>query len=287
MPNDPAASPVRITLLGTGSPLPDPGRAGPSTLVQAGTTRLLVDCGRGVLMRLTAAGVLPPMLTAVLVTHLHSDHLTDLNDVITTHWVMSGAPSTLHVIGPPRLGEVVDATLAALAPDIGYRLDHHDDLTWRPDVKVTEVSPGDSLTLGVGDDAVHIRVAATDHRPVEPTVAFRVETATGTSVVLGGDGVPCAGLDDLCHGADAYVQTVIRDDIIRQLPNARLQDICDYHSSVADAARTAARAGVRTLVLTHYVPALQPGQEDEWRGLATEHFDGDVVIGADLTSVEV
>lgn len=281
------AAPLHITLLGTGSPIPDPGRAGPATLVQTGGTRLLVDCGRGVLMRLTAAGVLPPMLTAVLVTHLHSDHLTDLNDVITTHWVMSGAPATLQVIGPPRTAEVVAATLAALAPDIGYRLDHHDDLTWEPDVAVTEVSAGDVLTLGTGADAVTVTVAATDHRPVEPTVAFRVETSSGKTVVLGGDGVPCAGLDELCRDADAYVQTVIRDDIVRMVPNQRLQDILDYHSSVGDAARTAARAGVGTLVLTHYVPALQAGQEDEWRALATEHFDGPVVLGPDLTTVQI
>src|SRR5213080_2723176 len=98
---------MQITMLGTGSPLPDPLRAGPATL--------LVDCGRGVLMRLAGAGVIPPMLSAVLVTHLHSDHLTDLNDVITTHWVMNAEPVTLSVFGPPGMREVVDATLGALA----------------------------------------------------------------------------------------------------------------------------------------------------------------------------
>ena len=93
---------LRVVTLGTGSPLPDPNRAGPSTLVVAGTTRLLVDAGRGVLMRLTGAGVLPPMLDAVLLTHLHSDHITDLNDVITTHWVMSTAPKPLHRLRATR-----------------------------------------------------------------------------------------------------------------------------------------------------------------------------------------
>lgn|GEM_PF-5647593 len=78
-------------------------------------------------------------------------------------------------------------------------------------------------------------------------------------MVLGGDGVPCPTLDELCRGADAYVQTVVRDDLVRLVPSQRFQDILDYHSSVAQAAQTAARAGVSTLVLTHYVPALQPG----------------------------
>jgi ribonuclease Z len=273
---------MQITLLGTGSPLPDPLRAGPATLVRSGGTTLLVDCGRGVLMRLAASGVIPPMLSAVLITHLHSDHLTDLNDVITTHWVMNPQPVTLSVFGPPGMREVVDATLGALAPDIRYRLAHHADLTEPPSVEVTEVTPGDSVDVG----AVTVRVAATDHRPVEPTVAYRLE-GDGRSVVLGGDGVPCAGLDELCNGADAYVQTVIRDDLVRQVPNTRFQDIIDYHSTVEDAACTAARADVRMLVLTHYVPPMAAGGSEEWRALAAKHFAGEIVLGDDLTTVDV
>jgi ribonuclease Z len=273
---------MEITLLGTGSPIPDPHRAGPATLVRSAGCMLLVDCGRGVLMRLVAAGVLPPMLSAVLVTHLHSDHLTDLNDVITTHWVMSGEPSSLQVFGPHGIGEVVDATLAALAHDIRYRLAHHADLTWRPMVEVTEVAPDARFEVG----SAAVRVAATDHRPVEPTVAYRVED-DGRSVVLGGDGVPCSGLDELCTGADAYVQTVIREDFVRLVPNARFQEIVDYHSTIEDAARTATRAGVGTLVLTHYVPAMAPEQRDDWRSLAAEHFAGDIVLGDDLTTIDL
>ena len=74
---------IDITLLGTGSPIPDANRAGPATLVRAGRSHFLVDCGRGVLMRLRRP-VSAPSTSAVLLTHLHSDHITDLNDVITT-----------------------------------------------------------------------------------------------------------------------------------------------------------------------------------------------------------
>jgi ribonuclease Z len=269
-------------LLGTGSPIPDPERAGPSTLVRSEGATLLVDCGRAVLLRLIAAGVLPLMLDAVLLTHLHSDHLTDLNDVITTQWVMSSAPTPLRVYGPPRTSEVIDATLAALAPDIEYRLAHHDDLTWKPQVEVVEVTAGEQFTAGTAT----VRVGATNHRPVEPTVAFRIDD-DARSVVIGGDGVPCAGLDDLCAGADAYVQTVLRADLVRAIPNPRLQDILDYHSSVEDAARTATRAGVRTLVLTHYIPRIAAGAEENWRALAAQHFGGRIVLGDDLTAIDV
>ena len=273
---------TKVTLLGTGSPIPDPRRAGPSQLVTADGLTVLVDCGRGVLMRLTAAGVLPPMLDGLLITHLHSDHITDLGDVITTRWVMSPIARPLTIWGPPGTQEVVDGTLASLRPDVRYRIDHHADLTEGPSVTVVEVSPGDTFSVG----SATVRVGATDHRPVEPTVAFRLEVGD-TSVVMGGDGVPCSGLDELCRGATAYVQTVIRDDLVKLVPMQRLQDILDYHSTVAQAAETAARAGVGTLVLTHYVPALQPGQEDDWRALATPHFGGPIVLGDDLTSVEL
>lgn len=273
---------MKITLLGTGSPLPDPRRAGPATLVKSAGSTLLVDCGRAVLLRLTAAGVLPSMLDALLITHLHSDHITDLNDLITTHWIMSPAGKALRIYGPPRTREVVDATLAALAPDIEYRLAHHADLTWRPYVEVTEVTPGDVLRCGTAI----VTVGATDHRPVEPTVAYRVED-DAKSVVLGGDGVPFDALDKLLRGADAYVQTVLRADMVRLVPNVRFQDVLGYHSTVEQAAETATRADVKTLVLTHYVPPMQPGQEDEWRQRAAEHFAGPIVLGDDLTAVEL
>jgi ribonuclease Z len=271
-----------VTLLGTGSPVPDPNRAGPATLVRAGGTLLLVDAGRGVLMRLAAAGAFPGMLGAVLLTHLHSDHLTDLNDVVTTRWVMSPVPNPLRVYGPPGTRQVVDGMLAMLAPDISYRLAHHDDLNDPPTVDVVEVAPGDELAIG----EARVVVGATDHRPVEPTVGYRVEHE-GRAVVLGGDGIPCAGLDALCAGADAYVQTVLREDMVRMIPMPRIQDVLDYHSTVEQAATTAARAGASILVLTHYVPALPPGQEDEWRALAAAHFAGEVVLGDDLTTISL
>jgi ribonuclease Z len=133
---------------------------------------------------------------------------------------------------------------------------------------------------------VAIRVAPTDHRPVEPTIAFRIEY-DGASVVLAGDGVPCASLDTLASGAGALVHTVIRKDIVALSPQQRVRDILDYHSSVEEAAATATRAGVGTLVLTHYVPAIAPGKEDEWRALAATEFTGPIELGDDLHRVDV
>ena len=273
---------IEITLLGTGSPLVDPLRAGPSTLVRAGGATLLFDCGRGVLMRAAAAGAAANGLTALLLTHLHSDHLTDLNDVITSRWVTTFEPNPLRVLGPPGTATVVEGTLASLAPDISYRLAHHDDLTWEPPVAVEEGLEGVVLEEG----GVRVIAAPTDHRPVEPSVGYRVEHE-GSAVVIAGDTVPCEGLDRLCAGADALVHTVIRADQVQAIPVPRLQDILDYHSSVEQAAQTAARGGVGTLVLTHYVPPMQPGAEEEWRAIAAAHFDGPIELGDDLHRVVV
>jgi len=273
---------MEVILLGTGSPLPSAQRAGPATLVKAGGANLLVDCGRGVIMRLTAAGVAPSAISAVLLTHMHSDHITDLNDIITSHWVMNPAPVKLKLYGPKGAQALVEATLAMLAFDVKYRLDHHADLNTPPQVEVTELSPGDAFEVGGCKISAH----RTDHSPVFPTLGYRIE-AGGVVAALAGDTVPCPELDMMCRGADIYVQTVIRDDLVKRVPSKRLQDILDYHSTVAQAAETATRAGVRTLMLTHYVPPLFPGQEEEWRSLARAHFAGEIVLGDDLTSAKV
>ncbi|MBV8927492.1 MAG: ribonuclease Z [Mycobacteriaceae bacterium] len=274
---------IEITLLGTGSPIPDPQRAGPSTLVSAGGQLLLVDCGRGVQQRLTAVGVGANALTALLLTHLHSDHIADLGDLLITRWVTTFGPATpLPIIGPPGTAEVVDAMLKAFGPDIGYRIAHHADLTEPPAVDVQEHLEG----LVWDRDGVRITVAPTDHRPVAPTIGFRV-SHVGASVVLAGDTVPCDSLDELAAGASALVHTVIRKDLVESVPQQRIRDICDYHSSVEQAAATAARAGVDTLVLTHYVPPIAPGQEDDWRAHAASAFDGRIELGNDLHTVQV
>ena len=275
---------IEGTLLGTGSPIPDAHRAGPSTLVRAGGQTFLIDCGRGVQQRLTAAGAAANGLSALLLTHLHSDHIADLGDVIITRWVSTFTPeqTPLQIIGPPGTAEVVDATLNAFSHDISYRIAHHRDLTSPPAVQVEEVTTG----VVWGSDGVAIRVAPTDHRPVTPTIGFRIEHADA-SVVLAGDTVPCESLDELAAGAGALVHTVIRKDLVELLPQQRIRDICDYHSSVEQAAATAARAGVGILILTHYVPAIAPGQEDEWRALAAKHFDRQIELGDDLLRVEV
>ena len=283
---------MKITLLGTGSPLPDPNRAGPSTLVSVGGHHIVVDCGRACVMRLVGAGVMPPFVNLVLLTHLHSDHICDLNDLVTTRWISTPAAmaSPLKIVGPVGTRQVVEGMLAMLALDEQYRLAHHEDLRTAGGMKI------DVIELRAGESHQHADVSIiafrTDHRPVEPTLGYRIQHE-GKVAALAGDTVPCDELLEGVRDADVYVQTVLREDAVRNLAQllpgnaGRLTDILDYHSTVQQAGQTAAVGGVKHLVLTHYVPAMQPGTEDEWRALAAEHFDGPITLGPDLTSVEV
>jgi len=273
---------MQVKILGSGSPLPDPNRAGPSTLVRTIAGDLLFDCGRGVLMRAAAAGSGAAALRALFLTHLHSDHITDLGDIFTMRWVMSLVANPLVVFGPVGSAALLLATETMLEADIGYRLAHHDDLNWRPSAVVTEVREG----VIFEHDSVKVTAALSDHAPVAPTIAFRIDDGEH-SVVIAGDTVPCQGLDDLCAAADILVHTVVRRDLIELFGVPRLTDVLDYHSSVEDAAQTAARNGVRTLLLNHLVPSPVQGSEQEWIDQATPHFEGEVLVAYDLLTLDI
>jgi ribonuclease Z len=236
-------------------------------------------------MRAAAVFTGAASIETLFLTHLHSDHTTDLNDIVTMRWAMSPIPNPLRIVGPVGTQGFVDRTVAMLSTDIGYRLAHHEDLQWEPEIIVTEV-PADGDTVVFEDDELTITAAPTDHAPVHPTLGFRVD-AGGASVVIGGDGVPCDGLDRLCKDATVYVQTVIRPSLVQAIPSPRLQDIIDYHSSNAQAGATAARAGVGTLVLTHPVPAPQPGTEQEWIDEAAVEFGGAIHLADDLFTLTI
>lgn len=273
---------MKLVTLGTGSPLPEAERAGPAVLVRAAGRDLLFDCGRGVLMRAAAVATGPLAFHTVFLTHLHSDHITDFNDILTMRWVMSPVPLPLRVVGPEGTQRFVDRTIEMLGDDIAYRLAHHDDLDWEPPCVVTEVNDG----LVSDDGGVRVTAAPTDHRPVHPSIGYRVE-ADGRAVVIAGDTVPCEGLDRLCAGADVYVQTVLRRSLVEAIPSPRLQDILEYHSSIQDAAATATRAAAGTLVMTHAIPSPWPGTEAEWIAEAAEVFSGEIVLARDLWECEV
>jgi len=233
-------------------------------------------------MRMAAVFSSAPQLTAVLLTHLHSDHITDFNDLVTSRWIMSPVANPLTVIGPVGTKQFVDRTLTMLSDDVGYRIAHHQDLHEGPVITVYEVERGEVFNDGL----VRIVAEPTNHAPVAPTVGYRFE-AEGKSAVIAGDTVPCEGLSSLVAGADVYVQTVIRRQLVEQVPMQRFLDILDYHSTTETAAQTAAEGGVGALVFTHPVPAPQPGTEQDWLDDAARFYDGPVHLAVDLFSLSL
>ena len=111
----------RVTLLGTGVPIPSPHRFGPSTLVEAGDQKLLIDAGRGAAIRLYQLNVPMGRLDALLLTHYHSDHTSGIPDVWLTGWLTShfGTRSKpFRVIGPPGARTLMENLERAYALDI-------------------------------------------------------------------------------------------------------------------------------------------------------------------------
>ena len=277
---------MQLIILGSGSPLPDPGRAGPATLVRSGAGDLLFDCGRGVLdaRRRGRFGCRGPARALPDPSAQRSHHGPQRH----RHVALDARPSNrspLAVYGPVGTTSLLQATEAMLELDIGYRLEHHADLT------VAALGGGRRMRAG-HRAATTGRCGSPRPRPTTPRSAPRSASGSrtgGRSVVIAGDTVPVLGAGRAARRrghARAHRGAAGPDRDRSALP--RLMDVLDYHSSVEDAARTAARNGVGTLVLTHLVPGPQPGTEGGMdRAGGRAHFDGDVVVAEDLLTLEV
>ena len=118
---------TKIVFLGTGTPIADPDRSGPSVAIVVNDTPYLVDLGPGVVRRASAArlagvkGLAATNLKHAFVTHLHSDHTVGYPDVIFTPWVL-GRNEPLKVYGPKGIRAMTEHILAAYQQDIDVRL---------------------------------------------------------------------------------------------------------------------------------------------------------------------
>jgi ribonuclease BN (tRNA processing enzyme) len=194
---------MEVVLLGTGYPRPDPDRAGPSTAVIVHGKYFIVDAGRAVVLRLSALQRPIPPITAVLLTHLHSDHTSGLPDLFNSSWVM-GRKQPLPLYGPRGTQEMVDGLLKFFAEDIHIRRDVVEKL----DAKGAEI---DVHIVNEGviykDDEVTIIAFAVDHRPVEPAFGYRFESA-GKIIVISGDTAPTDNLVKFGRAANILVNEV-------------------------------------------------------------------------------
>jgi ribonuclease Z len=255
-----------IVFLGTGSPLPSADRCGAGAVMVAGDTHVLVDCGWGAARRLIPSGVQPSRVDTAILTHLHSDHITDIPDFLFLRWV-TGSRKPLKVYGPEGTREVMDGFMQALRLDIGYRIAHHGEKL-HPDgikVEVEEItateSPGEVLPVG----SLLLEAFLVDHYPVVPAFGYRARYE-GRTVVFSGDTSKCDSLLQASKGADMLIcealNAAILDRTITTLkPNqptqaANLEDVPSYHITTMEVAELAQAAGVREVVLTHLIPSV-------------------------------
>jgi ribonuclease Z len=273
-----------FTLLGTGCPQCDPERLGPASLVRHAGHAFLVDCGSGVTQRLVAAGTTGAALDAIFLTHLHSDHIVDLFQLVISSW-HQGRDRPQRVFGPPGTRRFVDGLLALWQAELEQRIEHE----VRPSaaalaVEVTEIAASEIFRV----DDVAVTAVTVNHLPVRHAFGF-VFAAAERRLVFSGDTAFCPALVEAARGADVLVHECFIHGAMMPVPGVRtaegLRNVASYHTLSSEVGKIAAAADVGCLVLNHFVPT-----RFDKAALVAEvrrDYDGSLVVGEDLMSLDL
>lgn len=290
---------LHVALCGTGSPLPNPDRAGACTVVIAGKRMFVVDAGEGAARNIQLMGLPNGRIERLLLTHFHSDHIDGLGPMMLMRWTGSAATAPLPVHGPTGVEAVIAGFNAAYATDNGYRTAHHGEKivprggggAAAHSFALPAPGSGDSVVV-LDEDGVKVTAFRVAHDPVDPAVGYRFDYK-GRSVVISGDTAKSTSLELAAKGADLLVHEALQPRLVKHMTaalNARglantatiTEDILTYHATPEQAAESAKAAGVRQLVLSHIVPPV-PGRffYPAFLGEAKARFEGPIVIGED------
>ena len=290
----PASGHIRVTLLGTASgPPARVGVAGISTLIEAGDERLLVDAGRGLMQRLVEVGLPMSAVNKVVLTHLHSDHVVDVPDLLLSGWAASPSRRVpLEIWGPEGTRDMMAHLEQAFAFDIHVRRD------------VDEHAPAAGIQVIANDiqdgivyekNGVTVRAFAVDHGPVKPAYGYRLSYG-GRSVCLSGDTRPSENLVEACRGADVLIHEAIDEDVVRRTAQSKqLADaIIGHHTTPEQAAEIFQQVHPRLAVFSHIPPVsailertrrLYKGRAEEGRDLMVIDIGPDVIVRRAPTSI--
>jgi ribonuclease Z len=288
-----ASSVFRITLLGTGNPRPTEDRFGPSSLVEAGPHRVLIDAGRGATIRLLQAGGrdLLSGIDLVLLTHLHSDHTVGLPDLWLTGWIF-GRDRPLDVYGPPGTESMTRHLRRAFEFDVTNRRDVVEKLPAAgAELAGTDVEMETQGARGhvvLDRDGLKILAFPVDHGPDTPAYGYRIEYA-GRTAVFSGDSRPTPGLVVQAHGVDVLVHEVVSPALEER--SALVSDpgvverIIARHTSPEEAGRLFALARPRLAVYTHIVPSVATA--GDLIPPTRKEFKGRLAVGYDLMMITI
>jgi ribonuclease Z len=274
-----------VTLLGTGSPIPEPDRAGPATLVEAAGLKLLFDVGRTAPVRLAQVNVALGALDRVFITHLHSDHVAGLPDL----WLSGFLPmqygqrkGPLQIVGPPGTTKLAEGLSAA------YEVDVRSRLRTSPEAAPTTVISGTEFSQdGLVFEASDVRVTAfrVDHVPGMDCFGYRIDYA-GRSVVISGDTTVSENLIKYSAGTDLLIHEVFATQPAL-LGNIVFRAIARIHVTPQQAGEIFSRVQPRLAAYSHIVlfgTATTPAPTvDEVEAQTRQTYTGPLVIGQDLT----
>jgi ribonuclease BN (tRNA processing enzyme) len=278
---------TRLILLGTaGGPTPKVRRAAPSQAIVVGERIYLIDCGDGVARQLALAGLPTQQLRAVLITHQHSDHNAGYGPLFLLSWG-AALSRPVDVYGPPPLIEMTRHLLEAYDYDITLRMRDEGRPPLAPLIRPHEITRAGEV---FNDDGVRVTAALNEHPPIQYSFAYRFDTPD-RSIVISGDTRAARSVIALAQGADVLVHEALYREYFERpdapQPPAVVRHILASHTDVADAARVAAEAGVKTLVLSHFVPTegANTPTDDQWLAAARQHFKGEIILGQDLMEI--
>ncbi|MGO4702793.1 MBL fold metallo-hydrolase [Dyella sp. 2RAB6] len=280
-----AAARSRLILLGTaGGPTPKPDRAAPASAVVVDGVIYVVDCGNGVARQMVQAKLDLGAIRHVFLTHQHSDHNADYGNLLWLAWA-ARLHTRVDSWGPPPLAAMTRDFLRMNDADIQTRIKDEGRPPLAPLIVPHELSKGGVV---LQDERVKVSAALVAHPPVVPAFAYRFD-CPDRSIVFSGDTRPTDTLVALARHADVLVHEVMYlpalEKLIASEPNAaRLREhLLASHTTTEQVGRVATEAGVKTLVLNHFVPGGDPTLTDEvWRDAVAPHFKGRLVVGRDL-----
>ncbi len=262
---------MRVTLLGTGTPFPNPERFGSAILVEVAGKRLLFDCGRGVVIRLAQVQVNPKEINGLFLTHLHSDHVVGIPDLWLSGWFL-GRDKSLPIWGPPGTRSMVEQLVQAFGFDIRIRQATPDPLPGKGvEIDAKEIEQGEIYNDGLA------RVSAflVDHGAVKPAFGYRVDSA-GHSVVISGDTKFCQNLVDYARNADCLIHAAWSAGWKNSTPPSKRSI-----ASAEDAGRVFAMVKPKLGVVYHYK------DEEGLSEAVRKEYKGPFVIGGDLMVINV